>query len=310
MPAHRILHEFVASGVDNAGTAGSSAGWTETWYDPANISDEQAQLNAESYMSERLKLLTNGWGIQALRVSQLDAFNNLVRKGRLVQYNPKVMHGTYGNIVGHDAIFVDEQPWDAINISIGTVGGSRRAFLMRGIDGSVIAPSGRNNNPATWAQYFSRYVRNLTSTGGAGGMPYALRTRSAVAEVEINNVLLTAVANVNAVIDPVHPAIRVPLPGIAAGRQVSIKGVLGMQNINANWTVAFSIVDPTNPNFLYAIMKPRRRVIVDGTYEHGGTARSWAWVLDNVQTASAGGGASRRTGRPPQQLRGRRSSRR
>lgn len=316
MAKHRVLFEFSAT-PGNAATAGSDAGWTTAWYDPADLTDDNAAVKAIQLLNGRLPSLTAGWRCSAIRISQLDAQNNLLRKGRLIQFGGNVKAGTYPAVGGS----VDEQPWDAVNLAIATVGGSRRAFLMRGIGSNVVGASGQYLAPPAFIGAAALFAAALAGGGAGGGgfgrfpvilpgTPYALRTRTATAETQLTTVTTVKVDNVNLIPDPTKPLIRVPINTVQAGNQVSIKGVADMTGINGDWKATAVQLDPLNNQFNYVILAPRRRVTVNGIYKQGGVVRYWNWALDNVTGFTIGNGASRRTGRPPQQRRGRRSARR
>lgn len=309
MPKHRYLFEFNAT-AGNAQTAGSDAGWTESWYDATDLTDEDAEDKGRLMAGGRSQVLTGGWQVSALRISRLDPTNNLLRKGRLIRFAPGGYAGSYD--MGAP---MNEQPWDAINLSVSTVGGTRRAFLMRGIGGDVIAPSGRYAAPPRFIPRSAVYAASLNGTGAMNlppgpATPVALRTRGLTNTVAISNVLTVAPMGVNLITNTQRPLIRVPFLTIQAGNQVQITAVSDMTGINGQWVVSQIQADPTNNQFIFAALMPRRRNTVGGTYSSGGTARYWNWFLDPVTGFTIGDGASRRTGRPPQQRRGRRSSRR
>lgn len=294
-----------------AATAGSDLGWTEAFYDPADATDQVCTENALNYLTARRNLLTPGWRAVAIRISQLDASNNLLRKGRLVQIVPANGVGTYALAGGVS----DEQAWDAINLSIQTLGGSRRAFLMRGIGSNVVGPSGVYLAPPAFVGSSAAYATGLAGRIGGGDFggpawgPYALRTRSGRATTNLTGVFTAPVANVNIVCDQTRPMIRVPAATVQAGNQVSLAGILDMPGMNGQWRVTQVQLDPTTINFAYVGLAPRRRKVIKSAYTQGGIATYWNWTLDNISGFTVGAGASRRTGRPPQQHRGRRSAR-
>lgn len=311
MARHRMMMEFAAMpGVTS--TAGSDSGWTEAFYDGTDSTDDVADTNARNLAYHRRGCLTSGWRITAIRLSRLDNANNLLRKGRLIQLAPGQGQGLAGLAVP----VPDEQPWDAINLAISTVGGSRRAYLMRGIGVGVVGASGIYLAPPAFVADSANYASALAGTLVAGDWAsrlttaFSLRTRSAPQVTSISGVFTAPVANVNLIIDQTKPAIRTPNNTIVAGNTVSLIGIVDMPGMNGQWKVTAIAPDPLNANFQYAVLAPRRRVQIKSAYTQGGQATYWSWTLDPITGFTIGNGASRRTGRPPQQRRGRRSARR
>jgi hypothetical protein len=276
------------------------------FYDPADSTDDVAAVNAENLAFYRRRVLTSGWRVTAVRLSQLDASNNVIRKGRLIKIPPANGVGTY-------PVNADEQPWDAINLAIATAGGSRRAFLMRGIGSGVVGASGLYLAPPQFVAASALWASALKGNLGNVGSPttvWALRTRTARATTFISNVATSPVVNVNLVINQTNPAIRVPIATVQAGNQVSIIGIIDMPGMNAQWKAVAVQLDPTNNQFNWVLLAPRRRVQIKAAYTQGGQATYWNWALDPITGFTIGDGASRRTGRPPATRRGRRSARR
>jgi len=308
---HRVLIEF-ASNPAILATAGSDAGWTESFYDPTDLTDDDAEAKARALINGRSPCLTVGWRAVAIRISQLDTANNLTRKGRLVKLVAPAGIGSYNRAMEGQ----DEQPWDSINLAIATVGGARRAFLMRGIGSDVLNAAGVYVAPPAFVLGSAQLATALSGGGNPNAFiplpttPYAVRNRSATAVTQISNVLTTAPAGINAVVDATKPLIRVPHATVTAGTNLSIIGVTGMTSINGQWRANTVQNDPTTGAFDFVGLLPRRRVTVKGTYESGGSVTYWTWTLTNITGFTIGNGASRRTGRPPQQRRGRRSARR
>src|SRR6266496_2315787 len=112
MAKHRYLLEFGAT-PGNAETSGSDAGWTESFYESTDLTEEQAAARAYTLKNVRQAILTVGWRITAVRISRLDATNNLLRKGQLIKISPADAPGRYLPQGGTG----NEQPWDAINLS-------------------------------------------------------------------------------------------------------------------------------------------------------------------------------------------------
>lgn len=311
MPKHRVLMEFAAM-PGSASTAGSDSGWTESFYDGTDSTDEVADTNARNLVYHRRGCLTSGWRVSAIRLSRLDNANNLLRKGRLIQLAPGQGQGLAGLAVP----VPDEQPWDAINLSIATVGGSRRAYLMRGIGVGVVGASGIYLAPPAFVADSANYASALAGTLVAGDWAnrlttaFSLRTRATPAVTSISGVFTAPVANVNLITDQTKPMIRVPANTVQAGMQVSIVGVVDMPGMNGQWKVTGVAADPLNATFAYAVLAQRRRVQIKSPYTQGGQVTYWLWALDPITGFTIGNGASRKTGRPPQQRRGRRSSRR
>jgi hypothetical protein len=305
MPKHKFTLLFQAS-LQAGPTSGGGYGWSESFYDGNDFTDDQASTRCQTYKNVRLALLSVGWSITQLRIAQLDAFNNPARKGLIINLAPQGNEGTYAG-VGVGGGSGPEQAFDAINIAIQSVAGSRRSFLMRGIGVGVIAASGRFLNPAAWGQPFAGWAADI-SPGGVTP-PLSLRIRTAVQDTQLTSVLLAAPAGVNLPCDAKRPLVRVPTGTLAAGVTAAINGVVGLQGMNAVWRVVATQPDPANIAFTFASLAPRRRITITGAYSLGGSIRYWTYALTNITGATAGKGTSRKTGRPPSSPRGRRSSR-
>lgn len=308
MPRHKVTFEFEAT-TGAASTAGSKSGWSETFYDPSDTDDATCNNKANALAFDRRKLLTPGWSLNSVRISRLDAAANLLRQGRLVFYSPADAPGKFPGGEG------EEQPYDALEISLFSVNGRRRAFAMRGIATSVVSAGARFLNPAAFASRFPDFIGELTGAAGDfAGVGWAIRYRT---RVNPPGVFQGAHIIRGVEIEPVAGRVGSPFsPFVAvdtyvdeslypAGATLVIKGVQGMQRINASWKVRLA-TGPPNMGFYLA---PKRRIQVSGDYFNGGQVTGFTYALDNIANGTPAFGTSRRTGRPLQLSRGRRSNR-
>lgn len=301
MAKTRLTFAFESTVGANA-TSGSKAGWTETWYNPADQSPEGARFSGLALLNARVKLLTPGWTISEMRLSQLDASNNLTRRGQLVFIAPANGVGSYPG-TGQD-----EQPYDALEVRVDTFPGNFRAFSMRGIAKEVVNAGARFLNPPAFGPRFADWTSVLNGTAGDfGGGEWALRVRNKAATYNVRRVIIDPGVNPDA--SPSHPVVT--LNGnvaIAAGQTVVLSGIAGNTRINGNWIVQ-AAVGPVGAADPYIVLKAKRRTSVGGVYTTGGTAVFYTYTLASITDAHPGYGVSRRTGRPPALVRGRRSNR-
>lgn len=309
MSRHKVVFEFEGT-VGASGTAGARAGWTETWYDTVDTTDALAAQRALECLGKRRALLTPGWSTTAIRISQLSPTLTALRKGALVFIPPQVGPGTYGfGVAGQD-----EQPYDAVEISIASVTGVRRAFQMRGIGQDVISPGGRLLNPPNFNNAFPNWVQWINGSKQiiVPGGPYAVRYRTSTVVNNLIGILIAPGPGSPVLVpSPQSPVINLPILGpVPIGTFVSITGTTGFQRLNGTWVVQNVYQGSANPPVLYSLqLAPKRRVTVVGSPVLLGTARMWQFALDPIAVATAGYGTSRRTGRPLQLTRGRRSNR-
>lgn len=312
MANHRVTLEFEAT-TGNPSTAGSRAGWSETFYRKVDESDSDALAAARTLASRRRLLLTEGWSLSAIRVSRLDVNANLIRRGVLYLVPPADQPGRYnGGVV---AAGVDEQPYDAIDLSINSVGGNHRAFLMRGIGNDVISPGGRFLNPVRWNTNWPDFWNFLINSplGGPQAAGWSLRIRTQIFPVGIPSgrypIETVDISNTSGLgTSPTRPAIKFGfVPNIIAGKTLVVQGVQGLRGINGTW---LADTDATGVGTLWIVLKGKRNNTVAGTVvPFTGYALAYGYGLDTITSMTAGNGASRRTGRPLQLLRGRRSPR-
>lgn len=310
MSAHRFTFEFEAT-TGNVNTAGSRAGWSETWYNRIDENEADALARGKALALLRKDVLTEGWSLSAIRISRLNAQANLIRRGLLYLEAPGNQPGFYNN--GVIAPGIDEQPYDAIDLSVNSAGGNHRAFLMRGIGNDVISPGGRFVSPPRWVAKFPGLQQFLTNNPvqGPWASGWCLRVRTQVFPVgsfsgqyPIINVFTSGLPTIGA--SPQRPALEVSsLVGIIAGNTVVVQNVLGLKNLNGTWIInSTEVVDGTG----YVVLKPKRGISVSGQYVgSSGWFLQYGYSLDLITQISVGNGASRRTGRPLQLLRGRRS---
>lgn len=309
MPRHKSTLIF-QSAATSPETAGSTAGWSESWYDPDDVSDEAAELKTFALVLARKALLASGWSIQAIRISRLDANANLLRRGRLVFIPPDNGQGTYLVSIS------SEQPYDALVVGVASVVGYKRGFSMRGLGVGVVSGGARYLEPPAFLNAFTLWREYLTGTvhGQPAFTPWAIRFRTIITVPEfplgampITNVIIGADATTPG--SPQSPVIRIPAIADAmnfhVGDQFVIQGVLGMTGINGTWKV-IQVYGGVSSGFRLA---PKRRVQVGGVFTTSGNCRVFRLALDNIQQATPGYGSSRQTGRPLVLGRGRRSAR-
>lgn len=301
MPKTKVTFEYEAT-VGVGETSGSKQGWSESWYNPTDATADGARFSALLLMNKRIKLLTPGWTITSIRIANLDAANNLTRKGQLVFVPPLTGRGTYPGTKQ------DEQPYDALEVRIDTEPGNHRSFSMRGIPNEIVNAGARFLNPAAWEPRFADWASELNGTAGDFlGNHWAIRVRGTPFTFNIRNVIILPATNPDA--SPSHPVVTLNGNlGLAAGQTITISGVMGMTRINGQWIIGSvpvvgGAVDP------YVVLKAKRRTAVGGVYTTGGTAVTFGYSLAPITNATPGYGTSRRTGRPSGVVRGRRSNR-
>jgi hypothetical protein len=308
MPSHKITFEFEST-TGAAGTAGSKSGWSESWYENADRTDVQAAFSATVLAAARRRVLTTGWQLPSIRVSRLDVNNNLLRRGQLIFVPPADAPGFYGGAN------IDEQPYDALEISIATTAGHSRHFAMRGIGNDVVSPGARFLNPPQFANNFAAFAGTLLGQQPVAiNGPWAVRYRTIVLPI---GAPASGIINISAVDittgganggTPASPLVTaqggIDLTGLV-GSTIVIQNVLGMRSLNGSWKV-LRVVGVGNVSIQLA---PKRRVTVSGVYALSGFLRGYTYQLDNIVNVTPGYGTSRRTGRPLQLVRGRRSNR-
>lgn len=314
MPAHRITYDFEST-TGIAATAGSKSGWSESWYIGTDQTDDVAEFQGTVLASARRGMLTPGWSLTSMRVSRLDAANNLLRKGRLVFFPPADSPGSYRGTNQ------DEQPYDALEVSVNSADGHHRAFSLRGIGQNVVSAGARYLDPSAFRTAFNNWLARLTGSfqpvPAAGGVlnlsPFSIRFRLLrTGPLFPNGVLVIIGVDISSTDPtfgtPISPVIRFgpidSLAGIVPGDTIIIRDVLGMQRLNGAWRVD-KVNDGVNA---YIRLRPKRRTQVAGTFTRAGTAKCYGYLMDNISVASPAYGTSRKTGRPLQLVRGRRSN--
>jgi hypothetical protein len=311
MAKHKVTLNFgsaTALGVGAApATAGSVAGWTESWYQSADLSDDAAQAGALKLALYRRGMLTPGWAIQSIRISQLDANANLLRRGRLVFVPPQVAAGFYPGAAQ------DEPAYDALILSTSSTTGHARHTGIRGIPEEAVSPGGRYLNPPAFAAAFlpwSNVLRGQPAfVGDVAGPVFGLRVRQ---QADGGNI--AAVSLAVDIVGGITASPRTPVftftggnGTMAVGQTVSIAGVQGFDHVNGSWIIAAFTEIAGSGKFVVA---PKRRVTVNGSLTVAGTFKTFVYAIDPIATITPEYGSSRRTGRPPQLVRGRRSARR
>lgn len=292
MSTHKATFEFEAT-VGVTSTSGSKAGWSESWYDPSDETDNAAVATARALMNRRILLLTPGWTITAIRTSRLDANANLLRKGILTFIDPSDGKGQYPGTAQ------DEQPYDALEVAVNSVDGNHRAFSMRGIGNNVVSAGARYLAPPAFVAAFDLWKTQLSE--------WALRRRALVGSQAITAIAIAPTTTGPG--SPQRPSVRIEdATGFVSGGTVVIKDVAGMTRMNGSWRVEKVLTIVPGP-MAWLVLLPKRRVTVGGVYTSGGTATEYTYSLSSVGSVPPGYGTSRRTGRPPLLVRGRRSNR-
>jgi hypothetical protein len=303
--AHRVMFEFKPT-TGAVSTAGSQNGWTETWYDPVITNAQTALLRARLLLNLRRGILSHGWSIASMRISQLTLAAGLLRLGSLYFVPPADQPGTYG---GGD-LQVDDQPYDALECAVVGVNGHHRSFQMRGVPSDVVSPGAQFlNNPrfinafASWKSFLNGAAINA----GPGGA-WAIKIRLNPAAANLMGVQIPTPPLGGA--DPQHPLLSLYSPDVVPtpGMFISIRGALGNSRLNGTWQIRGVV--PAVPAFTFNVLLfSKRRVTVGGVYASGGDCRLWTTILEAIADITPGYGTSRRTGRPSALVRGRRSNR-
>lgn len=327
MPAHKVTLEFEGSiilaasegGVINQNaTIGSKHGWSESWYFQAAQTEAEAAESALAMVYFRKQILTIGWQITGVRLSQLDNNNNLLRRGTLLQLGPVQGVGTFPASTGFSQDDQNEQPYDALCVSVNSTNGRRRNFLMRGIPNAIVSAGGRFVGAAPWFPRFNAWSGSIqfgndTPTHQAGTPAY-LRTRNrrnlpAVLNGQrpILDAQISGAAIAGLVPSAISPVVNVsPGTDILVGDTVVIQRTTGIQRLNGTWLVQ----QVANTGTVYHLqLAPRRRLITSGAIDQKGFLTPYYYSLEGIASMFPAFGTSRRTGRPLQLPRGRRSNR-
>ncbi len=308
MPRHKVTFNFEPN-PESTGTAGARAGWSESWYDPEDLTDAAAEFSATILAARRRGLLTPGWNLSFMRISRLDAQNNLMRRGRLVFIPPQDAPGSY------PGANINEQAYDALVVSLSGALGFRRAFSLRGIGRDVVNAGSRFLNPPAFVTAFNAWRDELT--GVAGDFPgpgWGIRYRTLILPVSfptgtipIQGVDISHTAPYNGT--PQSPVIQLgnvaDVAALASNQTLVVQNVLGFAGINGTW----KIQEVTGGVNSFIRLFAKRRVTVSGQYVASGFCRAYVYALDFIAQATPGYGSSRQTGRPLTLSRGRRSAR-
>ncbi len=297
MPQHKITFFFAASILQTvpASTVGALGGWTETFYDPRDISDTAALNSSFAALTARRGILTPGWRCYLIRASRFP----LSRTAAKLAVQPTDGAGTFG-VIGGPAL--DDKSYSVLVVNFSSVSGRGRAFGLRGVGSNVVGANGLFLNPATWQLAFP-----LFQAVWAGTNPYAIRVTTQQTKQLVTGVLVGPIAGVPAAA-PTTPAVQTA-GAVLAGPPfpaVRISGVLGLANLNGLWQVSNSVqVAGVTTHQL----SPKRGRAVQGAYIGGGTLTPFTAALENIVTATPGQGGPHKVGRAPFAPRGRRSRR-
>lgn len=312
MGFHRIQWEFEAT-VGAVATSGSKAGWTEAWYDNRDISDAQALQDALLSARARRAILTPGWSLTAVRVSNWSPTIGLSRKGTHAFIPPGQAIGLYPGTAQ------DEQPYDALVIACNTAFGNARSRDIRGIPAEIINAGGRYTGVGEFPDRFNLFIDQMTGETDVGdftnlaSLKMAFRIRTANGPF---NIVAVSTGGVGA---PPGASIYTPVVDIDLGGSgflfgstgfVTFAQAVGISGLQGTWKfVNSAVLGPTNPTWVRLWLARKRKRQVNGVYSGGGTARIITYALDSLAAAFPGYGTSRRTGRPSRLPRGRQSAR-
>lgn len=297
MPQHKVTWFFAAQlGSLNPGaTLGALGGWTETFYDPRDITDSIALSSAFGSMQTRLELLTRGWRCYLIRVSRFP----LTRTAAKLAVQPVDGGGVYPSPSG---VITDEQAYDVLIVNFASISGRQRSWGLRGIGPDVVGANGLYLAPANFVSRFQLF-QNLW----AGANPYALRITTNQTLQLISGVISAPVIGFPTATQasPVVQTSGAILAGPPFPR-VRITGVQGMSGLNGTWQVqnSFAAAGITSHQ-----LAPKRNRLVTGTYLAGGTLVPFTISLENLNVAAPGQGGPHKVGRVPFAPRGRRSRR-
>jgi hypothetical protein len=327
MPAHKVTFEFEGSILQQASpggvitqnsTLGTKSGWSESWYFQADQTEAEASSSALALSYWRKQILTVGWQITGIRLSRLDESSNLQRRGTLLQLGPTQGVGTFPASAGFSVDDQNEQPYDALCVSVNSVNGRRRNFLMRGIPNSIVSAGGRFIGAGPWFPRFNGWAGGIQfgndTPAGDFGTPASLRIRTlrTFAGLIGGNRTIVAAAISGAALGGLVPSVISPVitytppDGILVGDTVVIQRTTGISRLNGSWIIQqLAIVGSTT----YMQLAARRRVVLSGTLADTGFFRAYGYTLEGITSMFPAFGTSRRTGRPLQLPRGRRSNR-
>lgn len=275
-----------------ADAAPEPAGWTETTYILAT-SIQQALVNAiaDGYVQPRLNLLHPNYSLREVRVSdtvqlkdsQIFIFPGLQGQG---QYN-----------VARAAGFQDtsEEPYDGLLIRLESTSLRRRMFIMRGLPVNVVTRDRGYHPEAQWLNVFPLWV-GAVKVGTAWQI--LLGSYAAVAPPDTMVVGADGRSLTFTWIAGVPPGIVGPSPGIPAST-LKVSGEAMAFPTNKLWRVRRVQGNTvyTRPGLRKIKGVPALPIFMSlGSYAAG--------QVDNVIPIE---GRSRRTGRPSDELRGKRA---
>ena len=301
MPQHRHTIEFrpmvFSSSPVPVDTLGSVQGWTETWYDSADLADGNALDLTLNLANARKMLLPAGWRVYRLRVSRFPLTRTAARRS----LTPTDGQGRYA---GGAVSVGSEQPNDTLIFNISSATGKTRNFGMRGLPRGVISPGNNYLAPAFFEQAlpgWTSYLKNNFSIATISpGFVYAI---IGVSTATIGGFPMASST------PGIHVEGNVPL--IFPGAKIRIAGVVGVSNLKGQWTVDASSVQTIDglERTIYRL-RQKRGVFLQGAWQQGGTLTSYTSALSAIAEIGIGEGGSRRTGGPSNRPRGRRSNRR
>jgi hypothetical protein len=268
---------------------GLEAGWSESFYTTSGSSPTSVQnLLLVQYIPARVGLLAADYQVIASRVKDVDIPGSSV----LSIYDPTFGRGTFPNT---NTPGQAEQPFDGLLLSMQSVNGRRRGFILRGLAKGVINDTYNyvgQANPIWLRQSLAHAnaIIDQNTPGTVAFLPWALQRRVASPPEQIAAVLisldrLSAVVSLN----------NNTIPPIAVNDVIRIKGDKGAAWFNGLWKVRKVTVGATVDLTLYPKKRPIR-----GTPTLGVTTvvQKLTTSYDLVNSVEINRGAKRDTGRP------------
>lgn len=285
---------FVFGARPVGGEFSSKGEWTESYYliTTATPSDILEGLDWGT-IRERASLLAPGWMIRKVRVTNWPSN----RRGESETVNENIGKGTYPG--GQET---SEQPYDRLVCAIYSTSGHRRSLFLGGISRSLVDPGGNYLAPAEFERRFRAWIDSIKASS------WALQLITPTVKFGIQNVFANNTAMPGS--SPYTPAIQVssdgPLP-ITEGQKVRISESRGWSYLNGEWT-ADRI---SNAGDLYTIiLRQKRNTQVFGATQAPGFIVGLEGVLEQIDRGTPLFGRAKKTGRPFDLPRGRRSTRR
>lgn len=268
------------------------AGWTETtYYVVPSIENAIALASNAEYVGARLKLLANTYFLREIRVSDMAQ----MRDSKIVPLNGATGRGQFPSGRVGDEVDFSEEPYDGVLIRLESGSIHRRMFIMRGLPTGIISQNRRYSPTPPWPANFSDW-KNVIRTSVIWNI---LTTRYTdlddPATIAVNpdkhSLAITWTGGVPA-------GIRAPSTGIPASI-LKVSGIVEAGPVNKLWMV--------------------RRIIGNTVYTRPGLRRikgtpnqPWFVSLQVAEPAAINEaipleGRKRDTGRPSDELRGRRA---